>query len=57
MRCKDGRFGVDHSEILNFELEQANRQRDEHMNSLVYKADNPHPSIFSEFEKKLPKEG
>jgi hypothetical protein len=28
MRGKDGRFGVDHSEILNYELELANKQRD-----------------------------
>ena len=32
LRGKDGRFGVDHSEILNYELELANRQRDKHMN-------------------------
>jgi len=25
MRGKDGRFGVDHSEILNYELELANK--------------------------------
>ena len=37
MRGKDGRFGVDHSEILNYELELANKNRDEHMNHLVYK--------------------
>jgi len=28
MRGKDGRYGVDHSEILNYELELANKQRD-----------------------------
>ena len=39
MRGKDGRFGVDHSEILNYELELANQQRDQHMNHLVYKDD------------------
>lgn len=32
MRGKNGRFGVDHSEILNYELELANKFRDEHMN-------------------------
>lgn len=37
MRGKMGRFGVDHSEILNYELELANKARDEHMNLLVYK--------------------
>jgi hypothetical protein len=41
MRGRSGRFGVDHSEILNYELELANRARDEHMNHLVYKGDNP----------------
>jgi hypothetical protein len=42
MRGKQGRFGVDHSEILNYELELANRDRDEHMNHLVYKTKNPY---------------
>ena len=32
LRGKNGRFGVDHSEILNYELELANKFRDEHMN-------------------------
>ena len=32
IRGNNGRFGVDHSEILNYELELANKQRDEHMN-------------------------
>jgi len=32
MRGKHGRFGVDHSEILNYELEMANKARDKHMN-------------------------
>ena len=41
-RGKNGRFGVDHSEILNYELELANKQRDEHMNNLVYKSKNPY---------------
>ena len=39
MRGKNGRFGVDHSEILNYELELANKNRDDHMNHLVYKED------------------
>lgn len=42
MRGKDGRFGVDHSEILNYELELANKARDEHMNYLVYKDPAPY---------------
>lgn len=37
IRGKQGRFGVDHSEILNFELEVANKDRFDHMNKLVYK--------------------
>ena len=41
-RGKQGRFGVDHSEILNYELELVNKQRDDHMNYLVYKTDNPY---------------
>jgi hypothetical protein len=36
-RAKAGRFGVDNSEILIFELEQANKERDEYLNTLVYK--------------------
>lgn len=40
LRGKQGRFGVDHSEILNYELELANKDRDYHMNLLVYK--NPY---------------
>lgn len=39
MRGLHGRFGIDHSELLNFEIEQTNKDRDEHMNWLVYKAD------------------
>tara|TARA_B110000285_G_C14934189_1_gene518755 strand:- start:423 stop:650 length:228 start_codon:yes stop_codon:yes gene_type:complete len=42
MRGTNGRFGVDHSEILNYELELANRARDDHMNHLVYKNKNPY---------------
>ena len=37
MRGQQGRFGVDHSEILNYEFEMANKMRDDHMNNLVYK--------------------
>jgi hypothetical protein len=37
MRTKEGKFGVDHSEILNYEFEMANKARDDHMNYLVYK--------------------
>jgi hypothetical protein len=47
MRGKQGRFGVDHSEILNYELELANRERDDHMNHLVYKEKDP----YDEYEK------
>lgn len=39
MRGQHGRFGIDHSELLNYELEQTNKTRDEYMNLLVYKAD------------------
>jgi len=35
MRGQHGRFGIDHSELLNYELEQTNKPRDEHMNWLV----------------------
>lgn len=37
MRGRKGRFGVDHSEILNYEFELANKERTDHMNRLVYK--------------------
>jgi len=45
MRGKEGRFGVDHSEILNYELELANKARDQHMNHLVYKNENPYTEV------------
>jgi hypothetical protein len=32
MRGRQGRFGLDHSEIMNFEIELANKPRDDHMN-------------------------
>lgn len=37
IRAQHGRFGIDHSELLNFEIDQTNKLRDEHMNHLVYK--------------------
>lgn len=37
MRGLQGRYGVDHSEILNYEFEQANKARSNHINMLVYK--------------------
>ena len=40
MRGQHGRFGIDHSELLNYELEQTNKVRDDHMNWLVYKNEN-----------------
>lgn len=36
MRSQYGRFGIDHSELLNYELEQTNKPRDDHMNWLVH---------------------
>lgn len=33
-----GRFGLDHSEIMNYEFELANKDRVDHMNQLVYKS-------------------
>lgn len=38
MRGLKGRFGVDHSEILNYEFEIANKNRSDHMNKLAYKS-------------------
>jgi hypothetical protein len=38
-RGLQGRFGVDHSEILNFEFEMANKNRSDHMNRLVYRGE------------------
>lgn len=37
MRLMHDRFGIDHSEVLNYEIDQTNRPRDDYMNSLVYK--------------------
>lgn len=39
MRGQHGRFGIDHSELLNYELEQTNKPRDDYMNLLVYKSE------------------
>lgn len=39
MRGQHGRFGIDHSELLNYELEQTNKPRDDYMNLLVYKGE------------------
>ena len=39
MRGQHGRFGIDHSELLNYELEQTNKARDDYMNLLVYKSE------------------
>ena len=47
MRGLQGRFGVDHSEILNYEFEIANKNRTDHMNRLVYKAEN-YPTLQSD---------
>lgn len=49
-RAKQGRFGVDHSEILNFEFELANKTRSDHMNFLVYK-DKYQSMAFSELQE------
>ena len=51
MRGKQGRFGVDHSEILNFEFEQANKERSDHINRLVYK------SYTTDFDKENSDDG
>ncbi len=37
LRGLQGRYGVDHSEVLNYEFEMANKERAEHMDMLVYK--------------------
>lgn len=34
-RGQEGRFGIDHSELLNYELELANKLRDDHINWMV----------------------
>ena len=36
MRGKGGKFGIDHSEILNFEFEFTNKDRSDYMNRLSY---------------------
>ena len=40
LRALQGRYGVDHSEVLKFEFEQAIKARQDHMNMLVYKDPN-----------------
>lgn len=37
LRGLQGRYGVDHSEVLNYEFEMANKERANHMDLLVYK--------------------
>ena len=39
MRCLQGRFGIDYSEPLNYEIMNANKPREDHLNWLV----NHHP--------------
>lgn len=41
MRGLHGRFGIDHSELLNYEIELTNKERDNHLNTLVYKNNAP----------------
>jgi hypothetical protein len=50
LRGLQGRYGVDHSEILNYEFEQANKARSDHINMLVYK----NPVGQYEVENKIP---
>jgi len=45
MRGLEGRFGADHSEILNIQQELANKDRSDYMNKLVYKDKRPLTSI------------
>lgn len=33
-RENPGRFGIDHSELLNYELHKTNKERDDYMNIL-----------------------
>ena len=49
LRGKKGRFGLDHSEIMNYEFEMANKAREDHMNFLVYKNNIP---LASEVQNK-----
>ena len=53
-RVKQGRFGIDHSEVLKIELELANKGRDDHMNQLVYKEVDPNEEL-SKLGLALPK--
>ena len=39
-RIAHDRFGIDHSQLLNYEIDQTNKPRDDHMNWLVYKQDS-----------------
>lgn len=36
MRSAHGRFGMDHSEFLNYDIQQTNKSRQAHMDWLVY---------------------
>lgn len=56
MRGLHGRFGIDHSELLNYEIDQTNKGRDDHMNWLVYKgqiAEKENESLSKVLREKL----
>lgn len=59
MRSQYGRFGIDHSELLNYELELTNKPRDDHLNWLVQNRDpfrggNSEVSTGPDSDKKAP---
>ena len=57
MRGLQGRYGVDHSEILNYEFEMANKERYDHMNHLVYKSNGVQTTLQTEEGDKENKPG
>ena len=46
LRGLEGRFGVDHSELLNYEFEMAIKDRTDHINTLVYKNPSPYSTNY-----------
>ena len=49
LRCQIGRFGIDHSEVLNYQTYAMNKSRLDRMNWLAYKSEAGEELKLSEF--------
>ena len=48
-RGLQGRFGIDHSEGLNFEIYTVNKARDDHLGWLIDKRQNSPPKTLNQY--------